>query len=295
MRFTNICLEGPDCSGKTTMFNKLHKLTDFKYNIQDRSFLSMFTYSCLNERENKGFWQEKLHDDLKNLNTLYVVILPKEETLVKRLNKRGDEFQDTESIKLLRKYFYNITKFSLHMLPNVLLLEGEDLDENSQLILKTVDALNSACSAEIIKDFVIHSGTNEIVDISCSERINRDTLDYSVLDFPPEKEYYHGIETKIKTKITKEFIGLNNVKTPQKHDSRRFIYTDDSCISMIHFLYRNNRLNVSATLRSSAVTKTLWADYGFLKILSCRIADEMELGSVPVDLTINIRSAHILP
>ena len=31
MRFTNICLEGPDCSGKTTLFNNIHKETNYKY------------------------------------------------------------------------------------------------------------------------------------------------------------------------------------------------------------------------------------------------------------------------
>ena len=83
---------------------------------------------------------------------------------------------------------------------------------------------------------------------------------------------------------------------PQKHDSRRFIYTGDSCISLIHALFRQNRLNVSVTMRSSNVIKTLWADCEFLKILSVKIADLMSLDeSIPVDLTINIRSAHIVP
>ena len=40
MRFFNINIEGPDCSGKTTLYNRLHKETNFKYNIQDRSCMS---------------------------------------------------------------------------------------------------------------------------------------------------------------------------------------------------------------------------------------------------------------
>ena len=68
--------------------------------------------------------------------------------------------------------------------------------------------------------------------------------------------YYSEIEEfisiqKICDTLFKEFAGLNSYGVPQKHDSRRFIYTDDSCISMIHALWRNNKLNVSATLRSS--------------------------------------------
>ena len=295
MRFTNICLEGPDCSGKTTMFKTLHELTDFKYNIQDRSCLSMFVYSIMYDREDKDFWKEKLHSELKRLETLYVVMIPSEEVLIKRISKRGDDHQDTESIKLLRKYFYNVTKFSLYTLPNVILLEDEGVDENAELVLRKINALNEMKGCELIKQLVINSGKNELVDVRCIERVNRDTLDYSVLDFPEEKDYYHGIETKIKTKLMKEFIGLNSVKEPQKHESRRFVYADDSCISFIHFLLRDDKLNVSATLRSSNVMKTLWADYEFLKILSCRVADEMELRNIPIDLIVNIRSAHILP
>ena len=82
---------------------------------------------------------------------------------------------------------------------------------------------------------------------------------------------------------------------PQKHDSRRFIYTDESCISMIHFLWRDNTLNVSATLRSSNVVKTLWADYEYLKYLCDRVSKEMQVKDCPIQLKLQIRSAHIVP
>ena len=127
------------------------------------------------------------------------------------------------------------------------------------------------------------------------EAIKKD-VDRMFVILPFEKEYYQKITADVQDKIFKEFTGLNVHKTPQKHDSRRFIYTDDSCISFVHALFRQGRLNVSITLRSSNVIKTLWADYEFLKILSIKIADFMRLDeSIPVDLTINIRSAHIVP
>lgn len=293
MRFTNICLEGPDCSGKTTMFEKLHNITGFKYNIQDRSCLSMFVYSIMHDRGDQDFWKAKLYDELKRLETLYVVMIPSEDVLTRRLEKRGDSFQNAESIKLLRKFFYNITKFSLSMLPNVLLIEEEGIEKNAEEVLDKLEQLNRIKGCELIKQLVSNSGKAELVDVSCKELVHKENLNYSVLEFPEEKEYYKEIEFKIKNKIMKEFIGLNSVKSPQNHGSRRFVYTDDSCISFIHFLLRDDRLNVSATLRSSNVIKTLWADYEFLKILSCRIADEMELENIPIDLIVNIRSAHI--
>ena len=67
MRFKNINIEGSDCSGKTTLFNQLHRETNFKYNIQDRSCMSMYVYSKLYERDDSSFWFDKILDDIKRL------------------------------------------------------------------------------------------------------------------------------------------------------------------------------------------------------------------------------------
>ena len=296
MRFLNINIEGPDCSGKTTLYNSLHKETNYRYNIQDRSCMSMFVYAKMYKRDDASIWFDKIIDDLKRLDTLYIVLLPSEKTILKRLSERGDELQDEESILEVRDYFRNIAKMGFGGFPNVLILEEDDLCKNVGLALDFINSLNETPSGELIKSLVISSGRNELIDVQCKETIDITSLDYTVLNFPQEKEYYQKIQDKITNKIFKEFTGLNEYNAPQKHDSRRFIYTDDSCISFIHALLRQNRLDVSVTLRSSNVIKTLWADYEFLKILSCKIAEEMNISeSIPIDLTINIRSAHIVP
>lgn len=295
MRFFNINIEGPDCSGKTTLYNALHKATNFKYNIQDRSCISMFVYAKMYKRDT-DIWFNKILDDLKRLDTLNIILLPSEETILKRLSERGDDFQDRKSILLVRKHFRNVTKIGFGMFPNVLVLEEDNLEENVNKSLSFIDSLNDMPGQELIKSLVYNSGRNELVDVQCKEVVDRKSLDYEVLDFPQEKEYYFNITQELTQKLFKEFSGLNEYKMPQKHDSRRFIYTDNSCISMIHVLWRSNKLNVSTTLRSSNVLKTLWADYEFLKILSVRVADEMSLPEdVDIELTVNIRSAHIVP
>ena len=297
MRFLNINIEGPDCSGKTTLFNRIHKETNFKYNIQDRSCMSMYVYAKLYDRKDASFWFDKIIGDIKRLDTLYIVLLPSEKTIIKRLQKRGDEFQDESSILKVRSLFYNVAKVGFSAYPNVLVLEDiEDLTQKVDMCLDFIESLNEYPSGDLIKSIVINSGRNELVDVQCKEVVDISSLDYTALNFPEEKDYYQKITDAIQDKIFKEFTGLNEYKSPQKHDSRRFIYTDDSCISFIHALFRQNRLSVSVTLRSSNVIKTLWADYEFLKILSIKIADFMSLDkSIPVDLTINIRSAHIVP
>lgn len=296
MRFYNINIEGPDCSGKTTMFNRLHKETNFKYNIQDRSTMSMYVYACLYNRPDHDEWFNRIVDDLKRLDTLYVVLLPHEDIILERLDQRGDEFQDARSIIKVRDLFSNLIKCRFGSFPNVLCLEETDLDKNIDLTLDFIESLNEMPGQDLIKSLVVNSGQNEFVDVQCKERIDISSIDYSVLNFPQEKEYYEKIMEKLENKIFKEFAGLNEHNVPQKHDTRRIIYTGNSCISFIHALFRDDVLNVSVTLRSSNVIQTLWADYEFLKILSLKIANEMSLPeSVAVDLTVNIRSAHIVP
>ena len=296
MRFFNINIEGPDCSGKTTLYNRLHKETSFKYNIQDRSCMSMFVYAKMYGREDTSLWFDKVLDDLKRLDTLYIVLLPSEGVVLDRLRVRGDDFQDEISVLDVRNHFRNISKMGFGSFPNVLVLEGDDLEKNVEVALSFINSLNEMPGQELIKSLVFNSGRNELTDIQCKEVIDREKLDYEVLDFPQEKEYYFNVSYDLTQKIFKEFTGLNEHKKPQKHDSRRFIYTSNSCISMIHFLWRQNKLNVSASLRSSNVSKTLWADYEFLKILSVRAAKEMSLPEdAEINLTVNIRSAHIVP
>ena len=296
MRFFNINIEGPDCSGKTTLYNRLHKETNFKYNIQDRSCMSMFVYAKMYKREDASLWFDKILDDLKRLDTLYILLLPSEDTILSRLKIRGDEFQDKDSILKVRSYFRNIAKMGFGSYPNVLVLEEDDLEKNVNKTLQFINSLNEMPGQELIKSLVFNSGRNELIDIQCKEQVDKNNLDLTVLNFPQEKEYYEKIEFEFFNKIFREFTGLNEYNQAQKHDSRRFIYTDDSCISMIHVLWRQNKLNMSVTLRSSNVSKTLWADYEFLKILSVKTTKEMSLSKdCDINLTVNIRSAHIVP
>ena len=296
MRFNNIIIEGVDCSGKTRLYDEFHKATGFKYNINDRGNISMYVHSVFYNRDDKHDWFKRALNDIKRLDTLYVVLIPKLETVLQRLNKRGDDFQDKESIQELYKIFNHTVRFGFGRdLPNILILEDQEIEEKISLINNRLQELELTKASELIRSIVVSSGRNELVDVSCITDVRKEGYDINALDFPQEKEYYASISSKLLEKIQKEFLGLNSVKKPQKHDSRRFIYTDDSCISMIHFLWRDNILNVSAVLRSSNVIKTLWADYEFLKYLCDKVSNEMQLKNSKIELNIQIRSAHIVP
>ena len=42
-----LIIEGPDLSGKSTLYQNIHDMTDYKWNIQDRSALSMLVHAKL--------------------------------------------------------------------------------------------------------------------------------------------------------------------------------------------------------------------------------------------------------
>jgi thymidylate kinase len=62
-----LIVEGPDCAGKTTFIEEVHRLTNYRWNIQDRSALSMLVYAKLYGRDT-FFEVERLNRQIKNLN-----------------------------------------------------------------------------------------------------------------------------------------------------------------------------------------------------------------------------------
>ena len=107
MRFTNICLEGPDCSGKTTLFNNIHKATNYKYNIQDRSCLSMYVFACMYNRDQK-FWYNKLMQDLSQISPIR---LPYSQVLKEDQKTLIDLEEDTAANLYLYKKDHSIEDY----------------------------------------------------------------------------------------------------------------------------------------------------------------------------------------
>ena len=85
-----LTLEGPDLSGKTSLYQAIHKATDFKWNIQDRSTLSMVCFARQFNRPTKDL-RRLMEKEYANLNNRSIILLPKFEVLSRRYNARGDE------------------------------------------------------------------------------------------------------------------------------------------------------------------------------------------------------------
>ena len=292
-----IILEGPDLSGKTTLYENIHKATGYKWNIQDRSALSMLVYAKLYERP-EFVHVERLNEELNNLNNQIIILLPDWSVVLERFKRRGDELHDFVSLKKVYDLFYQAAE-ELTPLPNVTVVKSEV----TNFVLSTIiDSLNtfenrsfvsmsglcflSAASSSTLEKVGLRFTSYD--DCSFSD-INKDDLNYD-----KEKEYYQKIETALTSKIKNELGGKNEYDSPESIDSRRFIYTSDTCISLAHFMFRDNILNAKYFLRSSNTKETLRYDLNFLKHLSKKAKESLKLpDSILIKLEVIVNSAHV--
>ena len=54
LKINTVTIEGPDLSGKSTLYEALHEVTNFRWNIQDRSEFSMLCYAILYGRSDQS-------------------------------------------------------------------------------------------------------------------------------------------------------------------------------------------------------------------------------------------------
>ena len=112
-----IFIEGPDCSGKTTLYEMIHKETGYKWNIQDRSALSMLIHARYYGRDTFNHI-EQLKRELHNLNNQLIICLPAWKVIVDRFQKRGDPIQNITSLRKIYDLFQDATE-EFQRYPNV--------------------------------------------------------------------------------------------------------------------------------------------------------------------------------
>lgn len=289
-----VLLEGPDCAGKTTAYRDIHKRTKFKWNIHDRSSLSMLCYAILYKRDTIQ-WRQQLQEELNDLNNVMVVFLPPLRVIIDRLTTRGDEYQTIDSIVRLYEIFER-EAMRLKDYPNVIVYRAlaQDYSELANLILdyesKTYDKL-----ADTIESHVAASGKNEQINLKFSwTDDNFKQVNETRLIFEKEAEYYSTTKIALIRKIRNEFEGLNEYCKPQTAASRRFILTQDTCISFIQALYRHDTLHMNVVCRSSEVEETFKHDLHFLADLGRVVKSELGVFIDNVHYTVTLGSAHIL-
>lgn len=290
-----LLLEGPDCCGKTTLYNNIHKVTGFGYNIIDRSRLSRLCYARLYNRPTESDERDALLAEMCDANVYSVILLPKLETVLERLRRRGDEFQDEQSIKLLHQFFVEEASF-LSSLPNVLIVREDmtpgELTSYVLKCLKAYESLNPASLLVAAKHWSNLSSNYE-VQFSGTFNIPADHNDPEILNDKKEGEYYSEILNDIRHRIYAELTGMNVYGVAQDLDSRRFYYSSDSCISSIHFLQRGRKLKVICNLRSTDADRNASIDARFLSHLAAEIPRNFEWPKSKIELIVRMNSLHI--
>ena len=285
-----IIIEGPDLDGKTTLFNKIHEISKFRWNIQDRSALSMLVYAKMYERDTFHL-VENLKKELFNLNNQIILLLPPFEVLAKRFQKRGDAIQNIISLKKLYNLFTEFEK-EYQYLPNVTVIKKEIADLEYRSIVGRYLAMERNTTIHQFPNMCVNAANTqddkEVVGLRLTYFDDGQFTDIKdkLLIYEGEKEYYDKIETQLRGKL------LNNHAIGQDSSSRRIIYHDDSCISLAHFLIRDQIFDAKFFLRSSNVKDTLMYDINFIHYLTS-IPYNIHKCKQPVKIEVTLNSAHI--
>lgn len=298
-RINYIILEGPDLSGKTTFYNQFHKQTDYKWNIRDRSGISMLIYAQQYGRDTFRA-VELLRQELYNLNNFVILLLPPWEVIKERYEKRGDEIQNLESLEYVYQKFQDAAE-EFECYPNVIVIRKEVDEEIVKSIADQLDRFENESFKVLQKStqsICLQSDTSECIGINFTHYDDGRFLDVNNLDLTYHKEvdYYDGIRKRLFDKLDNELEGNNEYNRKESLNSRRFIYTDDTCISLAHFLIRNDGLDCQFFLRSSNVKDTLYYDLNFLKSLARDVFNKFNLnnGENFCKMKFVINSAHII-
>jgi hypothetical protein len=279
-----LILEGPDLAGKTSFYERIHKATGYRWNIQDRSALSMLIYAKLYNRDT-FIEVERLNKEIKDLNNRYVILIPPWDEVARRFTERGDEIQNLASLKKLYDLFSEAAD-EFERYPNVIVIRSVDTLSYVDQVVK--DLVGSEMTtvrhiASYVNDFAKASDILEAshINLTMYDDGKFKFLNKAVLNYEPEKEYYAAILSKICGKIENELSGKNEYDRQEDITSRRFVYTDDTCISFSQFTVRNGMLDAHFVFRSSNTKDTL--DY-----------EQLDLSNVNVRIRINFNSAHII-
>ena len=290
-----VVLEGVDCSGKTTAFSKIHKLTGFKWNIHDRSTLSMLCYALMYDRDVEH-WRSLLNEELSDLNNVIVILMPDVGVIKSRLAIRGDEFQNIDSIVRLYEIFENeVTKIARY--PNVLVCRQPE--PNYDTIVKWLlnyERQSYQRIAGMMLDMCRQKLTAEVnfLKVTWSDT-SFSTLMTKALNYEPEIDYYNQTRDSLVKKLCDEKTGHNIYGVPQSLESRRFVLAQDTCISYLHFIYRQGVLHANIVCRSSEMSKIFPNDIHFLAHLGQIARQEIGLSdATPVKFYLTLDSAHVI-
>jgi len=294
-----IALEGTDLSGKTTLYNEIHKKSGFRWNMDDRSGLSMCVYSSLYNRDD-FYARKNLEFEMSNLNNQFLLLYPALNVLQDRFLSRGDEIQDINSLHELYVLFgKEFEKYC--MLPNFHVFQtGSAKDQAREIVrrLRQMENMTAENIGNYVHEFVKFQPGKEsnTVQFQFYDDGTFSTASEAIMNTRGEEEYYSSIKQAFLQKIQDEIEGRNHYSRKETIESRRFVYAGEECISFIQAIVRNDLLDVHAVFRSSDTGNKTGTDIQFVHYLGREAARMLRLNSrdYRARFRFNINSAHIV-
>lgn len=296
---SKIVLEGCDLSGKTSLYNSIHKRSGFRWNIDDRSSLSMCIYANQNGRDDY-YLRKNLELELSNLNNHLVLLHPDLDVIHERYLDRGDEFQDGDSLIDLHRRF-NKEFEKICMFPNVHAFTSGTQEEQTERLMSNFtqwEKLTPEQIGRLAHEFAKFRPNRECTtmqfhfyDDGTFEEVN-DNIEFT----PGEEAYYSQIRASLIGKMEDELSGRNPYKRKETVQSRRFVYGADDCISFIQILVRDGLMDVHAVFRSSDTERKTSTDIQLIHYLGREAFKLLRLNpdEYQVRFRFNINSAHVL-
>ena len=122
-----VVIEGCDLAGKSSLFRSLHKETDMRYNIHDRSSLTCLVCAQFYGRDVKYF-ERRVESQMRNLSNVIILLHPAFDEILRRYAIRGDELHNEKSLESMYE-LYNRQVKRWSGSPNVVLYREGSLDE----------------------------------------------------------------------------------------------------------------------------------------------------------------------
>jgi len=287
-------VEGPDCSGKTTLIRNIHDSSSYKWHIFDRSQVSRMIFCKFYNRTIDNLDYD-LHEELSNLNNRFIILLPKFDVIAERFNRRGDDIhKDLSAMRKVYDAFYE-ESYSLNTFPNIEIFKSDVDVESLVLDLKTSERCSLDDISGTVSGFVDACKNRESYPLSFTiyDDGKFDEASSDILDHESEREYYDMIRSSLLRKIDMELAGDNEYARVETEGSRRFVYTDSSCISFIQVAIRNEVMDFHCVIRSTDVKNIFPYDIKFLYFLASECFNKIGCAK-KVRLRFNLNSAHII-
>lgn len=306
-----VCIDGVDCSGKTTLWNAIHKVSDYRWKLEDRSFVTMVVYARHHGRRKAKDYHRQLIKDLSNLNNKYVLINPSWDLVESRFKVRGDDLHSLEALKSIHAHYSDVIS-EVSDFPNVYVLDStEDVFDSSKKIAQWLNSQEES-SIDKVVDLVQRHASNSInkesspLSFSFVEDGSFPQHEPEILDpswvkerFPAVKpatvEEFNEMSEKFLETLRNELNGINMYGKPQTLSSRRFIFTQDACVSFIQAMYRDDMLKFYVTCRSSHVIDVFPADIRLMYHMCKNASDTLNIkkdSKVLFEFVMN--SAHVV-